>query len=79
MLLSKTKNILIMSEKVNKQEKTTKTVIKSCNEEYQDVQITIDELNAEKKTDKKNDILSDEEIKASVEKINPDSGTLDRG
>ncbi|MDR2011074.1 MAG: hypothetical protein LBQ22_11415 [Bacteroidales bacterium] len=68
-----------MSEKVNKQEKTTKTVIKSCNEEYQDVQITIDELNAEKKTDKKNDILSDEEIKASVEKINPDSGTLDRG
>lgn len=48
-------------------------------EKKQNVDITVDEINAEKSENKLNDKVTDEDVKAAVKEVNPDCGTLDRG
>jgi len=70
-----------MKTKENKKANKVTTDIEDCRQKTQEISITLDDIKAEKKSKEKTkkEVLSDEEVKASVEKINPDANTLDRG
>lgn len=56
----------------------TTTAIKSNDELEQEVALTMDEINAEKQAEKnKSDEVSDAEVKAAVERLHPDIGSME--
>lgn len=63
-------------EKKNKEQQETKTKIKSSKELEKEVEITMDEINAEAAQEAGEDI-SHEEIKAALDILNPDEGSME--
>lgn len=65
-----------MKIKKNTQQET-KTKIISPKEVEKDVEITMDEIKAEEAADDSTDIASEEEIKAALDILNPDEGSME--
>lgn len=60
----------------NEKREEVYTNIDSSMQEDQDVDITMDEIEGQKNTSEE---VSPAKLKADIDKINPDVGTLDRG
>lgn len=57
-------------------ENRTTSKITSCRESEQEIDITMDEIEAQNKATNDSEVVSDEEIKAATEQINPDEGSM---
>ncbi|MDR0659654.1 MAG: hypothetical protein LBG19_02395 [Prevotellaceae bacterium] len=66
-------------KKTNNMQQDTTTEIKSPKEIAKEVEITIDEIKAEQAADNTTEEVSEEEIKAALDILNPDEATMDRG
>ncbi len=63
------------NEKNNNEEQNDTSDVKSCREEYQEVEITLEEINAEKHAGSDGE-ATDEEVKAAIDEINPDESSM---
>lgn len=66
-----------MKKQNNNKRQNTTTKIKSIKEAEKEVEITIDEIKAEKAAASRTEEISEEEIKAALDILTPDEGSME--